>query len=154
MSKDTRKYLASKIAPSSILGDAVEVISRHIILPFQKVKYFDSSFFYTGKVIDNSSAEITKITEESYFKDDFTNLSLNGKISGLEISIRTQEKVRESSITKIKKSGRHNAQLLNLSKITFAELIKEERDIINSQEYHQLKELRIENKKEEFIILK
>ena len=35
----TRKILASKIAPSSIIGEQVEIISRHIVLPFQKIQY-------------------------------------------------------------------------------------------------------------------
>ena len=48
-----------------------------------------------------------------------------------------------NDITKVKESGRHNAQRLSLSKFTFAELIKEERDIINSSNYKELKEIKI-----------
>jgi hypothetical protein len=66
----TRKILASKIAPSSIIGEQVEIISRHIVLPFQKIQYKpkeknceDIKFFFTGKIIDNSEVIIKKITE-------------------------------------------------------------------------------------------
>lgn len=63
----TRKILASKIAPSSIIGEQVEIISRHIVLPFQKIQYKpkeknceDIKFFFTGKIIDNSEVIIKK----------------------------------------------------------------------------------------------
>jgi hypothetical protein len=125
-------------------------------MPFQKIQYKCANsviFFYTGKVIDNSSAEITKIATKDCFINDFTNKLLNEKISGLEISIKTEEKVRGNSIVKIKESGRHNAQLLNLNKITFAELMKEECNIINSKDYEQLRKLKIENPKDLYLVL-
>ncbi|MGJ0377329.1 hypothetical protein [Aliarcobacter cryaerophilus] len=146
----TRKILASKIAPSSIIGEQVEIISRHIVLPFQKIQYKpkeknceDIKFFFTGKIIDNSEVIIKKITERTCFENNFTLKKENDKIKGIEISIKSSDKVRENDITKVKESGRHNAQRLSLSKFTFAELIKEERDIINSSNYKELKEIKI-----------
>lgn len=154
-----RKLLASKISPSSIIGDHVKIVSRHIVMPFQKIKYTNKEkdcehvkFFFTGKIIDNSVATISKITERTCFKNKYTISKLDDNIRGLEITIKTEEKVREHKISKVKESGRHNAQYLNLSKFTFAELIKEDRDIICSNDYHKLKELKLILEKDKYIV--
>lgn len=147
---EKRKLAASKIAPSSLIGEEVEIISRHIVLPFQKIQYKpkeksceDIKFFFTGKLIDNSEVTIKKETKRTCFENTFTITEIDGKIRGLEINIKSSEKVRENNIKKIKESGRHNAQHLVLNKFTFAELVKEERDIICSANYKELKDLKI-----------
>lgn len=148
---EKRKLPASKIAPSSLVGEEVEIISRHIVLPFQKIQYKpkekdceDIKFFFTGKLVDNSEVTIKKVTKRTCFENNFTITEKDGKIRGLEISIKSSEKVRENNISKSKESGRHNAQCLVLNKFTFAELIKEERDIINSANYKELRDLKIQ----------
>lgn len=147
---EKRKLPASKIAPSSLIGEQVEIISRHIVLPFQKIQYKpkekdceDIKFFFTGKLVDNSEVTIKKTTKRTCFENNFTITEEDGKIRGLEISIKSSDKVRQNSITKGKESGRHNAQYLVLNKFTFAELIKEERDIIHSSNYKELKDIKI-----------
>ncbi len=138
-----RSYPAEKITPSSILGNKVEIFSRHFYLPFQKIILEDDScedilYIYTCDARDNSSAIIKEISDSECLKTEFTNIALESKISGIHITISTQAKVRNRDIKKVNLSGRHKAQQLNLNAFTYVELIKEETNIINSKHYHIL----------------
>ena len=145
----TRVYPPSKIAPSSIIGDNIHLYSRHIYLPFKKIKLMHENedcqiIIYTGEVKDNSSAEIVKTTKNLCLKTKYTSTSKTSKISGTHIHVKTKVKVRENSVKKVKLSGRHNAQELKLNDFTYAELIKEESNIINSQDYASLAKKKID----------
>jgi len=139
-----RTYPQSKITPSSILGDCVNIYSRHFYLPFKKVKIINEEncpiFLYTGDAKDNSSAIIIKESISICLKNKFTNTNIDGKISGTHIYIQSQTKIRENNIKKVNLTGRHKAQELKLNDFTHVTLIREESNIINSQDYASLVE--------------
>lgn len=140
-----RTYPQAKIAPSSILGDRVDIFSRHFYFPFRKIKIINQEqdcpeFLYTGDAKDNSSAVIQIESTIECLKNKFTNINKNGQISGTHIYIQTKIKVRDNLIKKVKLTGRHNAQKIHLNDFTYVQLIKEESNIINSQDYATLVE--------------
>ncbi len=141
-----RTYPPEKITPSSVIGDCIEIFSRHFYFPFKRIMLVNKEkeecniILYTGKAKDNSSATIKTITSLDCLKTKFTYTNLNSKISGTQIDIQTKIKARDRDIKKIKLTGRHNAQKLHLNDFTYVELMKEESNIINSQDYHLLLE--------------
>lgn len=139
-----RTYPQAKITPSSILGDCVHIYSRHFYLPFKKIKIINEEdcpvFLYTGDAKDNSSAVVVKSSELQCLKNKFTNISKNSKISGTHIHIQSEVKIRENNIKKVNLTGRHKSQELKLNSFTYVALIKEESNIINSQDYASLVE--------------
>ena len=140
----SRTYPQAKITPSSILGDCIHITSRHFYFPFKKIKIINEEdcpvFLYTGNAKDNSSATVMEISELKCLKNKFTNISKNAKISGTHIYIQSAVKIRENNIKKINLTGRHKAQELKLNNFTYVALIKEESNIINSQDYASLVE--------------
>lgn len=139
-----RIYPQAKITPSSILGDCVHIHSRHFYFPFKKIKIVNEedcpAFLYTGNAKDNSSAVVVELSRLKCLKNKFTNISKNAKISGTHIYIQSEVKIRENNIKKVNLTGRHKSQELKLNSFTYVELIKEESNIINSQDYASLVE--------------
>jgi len=140
----SRTYPQTKIVPSSVLGDCVHIYSRHFYLPFKKIRIINKEncpdFLYTGNAKDNSSAIVAKKSVLTCLKDKFTNTNIDAKISGTHIHIQSEVKIRENNIKKVNLTGRHKSQELKLNSFTYVALIKEESNIINSQDYASLVE--------------
>jgi hypothetical protein len=142
MSSSTRVIPSYKIQPCSIIADSTEIISRDILFPFIKIKLTDEcndiKYIYTCYAEDNSKATILKATEIECFKNKYTLNKVNDSISGTKIHIQTVKRIGQNKMKLVNQTGRHKAQKITLTNFTCVELLKEETNIISSENYQDL----------------
>lgn len=146
---DKRVVPGYKITPCSVIGEKIEVYSRNVMMPCQKVKLTDEceeiSYIFTFYAKDNSKATILEKTDKDCLINKYTLKNQNDSISGTKIHIKTLDRIKKDNISVKNLTGRHKSQHFVTKDFTCVELIKEETNIISSQDYEQLIEKKLES---------
>ena len=140
MKKEDITVETYNLKPHAIIGEKIEIITRHPESPILKIDEECNVNFYVMTTKDNTSAIIKKETDEECIKFAGIRKTLNSKIAGDRIIIKTKER-KDISINAweiINASSTHKAMKTITNCLTYCELSQEFNFIREAKSYGTL----------------
>lgn len=145
LSKNERKFLASKVAPEYIAGLHIDIKARKFLNNDKPPITMPNctNVFYQFTAERNASAKIIKIAEDICLDDkDFLKCVINSEINASQIRVLTTDKNLYKSFFKSKGSGTHNAQFFSAKEFTHVQLVLEDVTLLHDGRIDKLRQMK------------